>query len=99
MYFQVVRMYDRGVKKDSEALLCEVPELGDLHVAMAGGEALKREAMVAVLRRGGTEQDLVPPLLDAKLQGMAGAGFTLVGLEQEGEQFFMQAWYCREVED
>lgn len=101
MFFNVVRMYDSGARKDSESLMTEIPVMGDLQVSMAtaNGQVSTRDSMVAALRRSATGQDLLPPLYDARLKEMVGTEFTLSGLEQDGERFLIQAWHCRQIED
>lgn len=99
MFFKVVRRYERGVKKENEALEWEVPEIGDLQVATESVDSLTRQSTVATLRRCGIDQGVFPPLYDANLCSMVGTELIFAGLEQEGDQFFVQEWYCREIED
>ncbi|MCQ3000711.1 hypothetical protein NLO98_13205 [Pseudomonas syringae] len=39
--------------------------------------------------------DILPPLLDVQVTGMAQNGMNLTGVEQIGDAFYAQSWWCR----
>lgn len=38
---------------------------------------------------------LLPELYDATVSAMATEGFTLTGIEFDGERWYAQSWWCR----
>ena len=63
------------------------------------GEQLNRTSDIAEIRPAGMPLDAVPlpPLLDARISGMATNAFTLSGLEEIDGCLYAQSWWCREV--
>ncbi|CAB3805844.1 hypothetical protein [Pararobbsia alpina] len=58
---------------------------------------LATQVTVARLRPGGTTKsdELLAPLVDAKLTELSDDSFALTGVEVRGAARFAQAWYCK----
>ena len=60
---------------------------------------LNRHSNVASLRAlQGNAALLLPELYDATVSAMAREGFTLSGIEFDGERWYAQSWWCRALE-
>jgi hypothetical protein len=70
--------------------------LGELTVESELVAELGAQVAVARLKAGGTTkpEDLLPPLVDAKVTELSDETFALTGVEVRGASRFTQAWYC-----
>lgn len=72
---------------------------GELVIINRICEQLNRHSNVASLRPiYGTGRLLLPELFDATLSAMAREGFTLSGIEFDGERWYAQSWWCRPID-
>ena len=71
----------------------------DINIRSQMYEQPNRASDIAELRPQGMSLTAVPlpPLLDARLSGMATNAFTLSGLEEIDGCLYAQSWWCREV--
>ncbi len=72
---------------------------GELIIMNRICEHLNRHSNVASVRpiygAGGL---LLPELFDATVSAMAREGFTLSGIEFDGQRWYAQSWWCRAVD-
>ena len=99
MYFLITRMREKGVAWDWKAIRQTVGIRADINIRNQMCEQLNRTSDIAEIRPAGMPLDAVPlpPLLDARLSGMATNAFTLSGLEEIDGCLYAQSWWCREV--
>lgn len=72
---------------------------GDLTIKNQVCEHLNRHSNVATVRAThGSFALLLPELYDANVSAMAREGFTLSGIQREGEVWYAQSWWCRPVD-
>lgn len=98
MYFLITRMREKGVARDWKVIRQTVGIRGDINIKPQMCALLNRSSEIAELRPQGMPLDSVPlpPLLDARLSGMATNAFTLSGLEEIDGVLYAQSWWCRE---
>lgn len=98
MYFLITRMRDKGVARDWKAIRQAVGIRGDINIRPQMCALLNRSSDIAEILPQGMPLDAVPlpPLLDARLSGMATNAFTLSGLEEIDGVLYAQSWWCRE---
>lgn len=97
MYFEVIRMYTHGVKREPNDVPLSEAVQGDLKIGVERCERVVGHAPRAVLIAPGTRQHLLPPLVNVRVDTMSTRAFTVVGQEQEGGQTYLQTWHCRVV--
>jgi hypothetical protein len=99
MFFVITRMREKGVARDWKAIRQTVGIRGDINIRNQMCTLLNRTSDIAELRSQGMPLDAVPlpPLLDARLSGMATNAFPLSGLEEIDGCLYAQSWWCREV--
>ena len=99
MYFIVTCMRVKGVARDWKAIRQTVGVRADINIRNQMCEQLNRTSDIAEIRPAGMPLDAVPlpPLLDARISGMATNAFTLSGLEEVDGCQYAQSWWCREV--
>jgi hypothetical protein len=69
---------------------------GELIIADRVCEQLNRHSIVASVRPVlGAGALLLPEMFDVTLSAMAREGFTLSGIEFDGERWYAQSWWCR----
>lgn len=72
---------------------------GDLVISNRLCESLNRHSNVASLRPiYGAGKPLLPEIFDATVSAMATEGFTLSGIEFDGERWYAQSWWCRPIQ-
>jgi hypothetical protein len=100
MYFLITRMREKGVARDWKDIRQTSGIRADINIRNQMCEQLNRTSEVAEVRPQGMPLDAVPipPLLDARLSGMATNAFTLSGLEEIDGCLYAQSWWCRDVE-
>jgi hypothetical protein len=98
MYFLITRMREKGVARDWKMIRQTVGIRGDINIRPQMCALLNRSSDIAEIRPQGMPLDAVPlpPLLDARLSGMATNAFTLSGLEEIDGVLYAQSWWCRE---
>jgi hypothetical protein len=71
---------------------------GDLVIRNEVCEALHRHSNVArVTEIYGDRRPLLREMYDATISAMATEGFTLSGIEFDGERWYAQSWWCRPI--
>ncbi len=98
MYFEVIRMYTHGVKREPNDVPLSEAVQGDLKIGVKRCEGAAGHARQAVLVAPGTQQHLLPPLVNVRVDTMSTRAFTVIGHEQEGGQMYLQTWRCRVVQ-
>lgn len=85
-----------GVALDRAQLRAEKPVRGDVHINELEVETLGRCSTIAnIFMTGPMDVAPLPDLLDVRIVGMAQNGFVLNGIEQIGDCFYAQSWWCR----
>ena len=99
MYFLITHMREHGVARSWKDIQGGKPIRGDINIRNQMCQALNRSSDIAAIRPQGMPLDAtpLPPLLDARLSGMATNAFTLSGLEECDGRLYAQSWYCREA--
>ncbi len=95
MYFLIVRRRERGKAIPSDQLSKIQPLRGDIHIGDHHCEALGRVATEAWVFTHSPGQDIIPRLLDAKVNGMAQLGMNINGVEDIDGVLYAQSWWCR----
>lgn len=71
---------------------------GDLVISNQICEGLNRHSNVASVKPiYCAGKLLLPELYDATVSAMATEGFTLSGIEFDGERWYAQSWWCRPI--
>jgi hypothetical protein len=98
MYFLITKMRERGVARSWPEIRRDAGIRADINICNEMCQLLNRDSEIARLRPQSMPLDPVPlpPLLDARLSGMATNAFTLSGLEEVDGVLYAQSWYCRE---
>jgi hypothetical protein len=99
MYFIITRMREKGVARDWKAIRQTGGIRADINIRNQMCDPLNRTSDIAEIRPAGMPLDAVPlpPLLDARISGMATNAFTLSGLEEIDGCLYAQSWWCREI--
>ncbi len=96
MYFKIVPMRDRGIARSWEVIGRDRPIRGDLNIRHEMCKIMNRDSNIARIRPVmPLDPELLPPLIDAFLSGMATNAFTLSGIEEVDGCLYAQSWYCR----
>ncbi|WP_339477393.1 hypothetical protein [Pseudomonas fluorescens] len=96
MHVLVTPMRLRGVALDAKERRRYPAIRGNVMVNSIVCHELGRAANVARVEVGmPLDPDPLPPLLDAKLAGMAVTGFVLSGIEYIDGCAYAQSWWCR----
>lgn len=99
MQFVITPRRNKGVPLQSVPAKRTAAILGDLTIAHRVCESLNRHSNVASLRPVyGAGALLLPELYDATVSAMAREGFTLSGIEFDGERWYAQSWWCRSAQ-
>jgi hypothetical protein len=70
----------------------------DLVISNRIREGLNRHSNVASVKPiYGAGAPLLPELYNATVSAMATEGFTLSGIEFDGERWYSQSWWCRPI--
>lgn len=68
---------------------------GDLTIANRVSDQLHRHSNVASVRAvNGSLNLLLPELYDASISAMTRDGFTVSGIQLEGDVWYEQSWWC-----
>jgi len=100
MQFRVTRMRDRGVRISIKELANQESLVGDLVIYESVEESSKHTVRVAALHGANqTSLDMLPPLYDVAIVGMAPLAFSLRGYERiagrRGTVDVVQEWLVR----
>ncbi len=98
MEYLIVPRRRLGVAVGSKELRRIQPTKGDLQIAELQSEALGRVTVSAwVFVSSPNTPDPLPRLLDVRITGMSTNGMNITGIEQIGDAFYSQSWWCRGV--
>lgn len=87
-----------GVAYDSKTLNRITPIKGDIQIAEMPNDQLGRTTISAWLFSSSPNlPEELPRLLDVRITGMGSTGMNLTGIEQIGDAFYSQSWWCRLV--
>lgn len=95
MYFLLVRRRENGVAIPSDLLRKIKPLRADIHIGDHHSEVLGRVATQAWVFNPTPGPDIIPRLLDAKVNGMAQLGMNINGVEEIDGVIYAQSWWCR----
>jgi hypothetical protein len=96
MHCLITRRRHLGVALSRKELNDAKPFKGDVKISELPNEALGRTTVEAhIMSCVSHAPDLLPRLIDARVTGMGTLGWTISGLEQVGDTFYFQSWWCR----
>lgn len=96
MYFLITLRRHLGVAVPKDQVSKITPYRGDVQIVESQCSALGRMARQAfILSSVGHAPDILPRLLDANVTSLGTQGMNISGIEQVGEAFYFQAWWCR----
>jgi hypothetical protein len=96
MYVLITPRRQMGVAVPKDQLSRITPFRGDVQIVESQSSALGRITREAfILNSVGHAPDALPRLLDAGVTSMGTNGLTISGIEQIGEAFYFQSWWCR----
>ena len=96
MYFLIVRRRERGVAIPAEKLGKIQPIRGDIHIEVTPYSLLGRATTEARIFNSAPGPDIIPRLLEARVNGMAQRGMNITGIEEVDGVLYAQSWWCRE---
>lgn len=93
MYFKIVPMRDRGIARSWEVIGRDRPIRGDVNIRQEMCKVMNRDSNIARIRPVmPLDPELLPPLIDAFLSGMATNAFTLSGIEEADGRLILPLW-------
>ncbi|WP_430317144.1 hypothetical protein [Pseudomonas sp. p1(2021b)] len=95
MYFLLVRRRERGIAIPNEKLAKTKPLRADVHIEYGHSKVLGRPCIEACVFNPTPSGDIIPPLHDACVNGMATLGMNITGLEEVDGVLYAQSWWCR----
>ncbi|WP_448196680.1 hypothetical protein [Pseudomonas putida] len=95
MYFLLVRRRENGVAIPLDRLRKIKPLRADIHIGDHHSEVLGRVGTQAWVFNPTPGPDIIPRLLDAKVNGMAQLGMNINGVEEIDGVMYAQSWWCR----
>lgn len=96
MYVLIIPRRHQGIAIPKEQLSKITPFKGDVQIVESQCSSLGRIATQAfILSSVGHAPDILPRLLDANVTSMGTQGMNISGIEQVGEAFYFQSWWCR----
>ncbi len=96
MYYLITPRRRLGVAIDKADLRNLTPVRGDIHINELHSQALGRTTAEAwIFTSAGGAQDILPRLFDARVTQMGTNGINITGIEQIGDCFYAQSWWCR----
>lgn len=99
MYFEILPLYERGVKRSERDRRVAKRIMGDVHIRLDERGPLGRPSLRASLLNSPIPiANQLPPLYDIRLDGMATLAFIIDGVELVDGCFYQQAWHCKEPE-
>ncbi len=98
MYFNLVRRRERGIAIPSDQLRKIQPLKADIQIGEHHSPLLGRVTTQATVFNCTPGPDVIPPLLDAKVTGMATLGMNITGVEDMDGVLYAQSWWCKVLE-
>lgn len=99
MFFQILPLYELGVKRSQRDRDAFQRVYGDVHIRIEQWTPLGRPTLSAALFKPMPYlPDELPPLYEVRLEGMATLAFVIEGVELVNGCFYQQAWHCKEPE-
>lgn len=96
MYFLITPRRVQGVAIPKDQVSKVTPFKGDVQIVESQSAALGRITRQAFLLSSvGHAPDILPRLLDASVTSLGTHGMSISGIEQIGEAFYFQSWWCR----
>lgn len=95
MQFLVVRRRHLGVAISLKELEKIQPIRADVHIHECRSDALGRCCVEAWVHTSTSTNEVIPPLLDAKVNGVAQLGMNICGIEEVDGALYAQSWWCR----
>ncbi len=96
MYYLITPRRRLGVAYEPKALRKIPPVRGDIQITEMPNDKMGRTTISAWLFSSAPNApDILPPLLDVRITGMGSTGMNLTGVEQIGDAFYAQSWWCR----
>jgi hypothetical protein len=103
MQYEIIPIYERGVRRDWKVLDKLTRISADIHIRKDPFGPLGRESLTAYLHSASLpmsvhqhdEPDDLPPLWDVRLEGMATLAFVIEGVEFIDGRMYQQAWHCK----
>lgn len=96
MHYLITPRRRLGVAVDTKTLRNIQPVRGDIQITEMPNETLGRTTISAHLFKSAPHlPDILPPLLDVRITSMGSTGMNLTGVEQIGDAFYAQSWWCR----
>lgn len=96
MHFDIIPIFERGKRRDWKVLR-GLPRIeGDIQIHNDLQSPLGRASLGAFLFKSAPHlPDVLPPLYDVRLEGMATLAFVIEGVEFVDGQMYQQAWHCK----
>ncbi|MCL8301409.1 hypothetical protein [Pseudomonas mosselii] len=98
MYFHLIRRRELGAAIPADQLRKISPLKVDVQIFEHHSQSLGRVTTQAQVLNRSPGPDIIPPLLDAKVTGMATLGMNITGVEEVDGVLYAQSWWCRAVE-
>lgn len=96
MHFLITPRRRLGVAISKQELRDFEPIKGDIQINECHSPVLGRTTAEAFIFKSSPHiLDALPPLIDVKVTGMGSTGMSLTGVEQVGDAFYAQSWWCR----
>lgn len=96
MYFEILPIYERGVKRSERDRSATKRITGDVQIHLDQWGPLGRHSLCAHLFKSSPNlPDLLPPLYDVRLDGMATLALVIEGVEFIDGCMYQQAWHCQ----
>lgn len=95
MRFIITRRRVLGVAIPKEKLRTAETVRGDIIISECLDPDFGRSVFSAHIFKTHPGPDVIPPLIDVKMTGMAHNGMNLTGVEKIGDTFYAQSWWCR----
>jgi len=95
MYFLITPRRRLGIAISNQDLKMILPVRGDIHFTELEDKQFGRTTISAWVFNPSSGPDILPRLLDARVTGMAQQGMNISGIEQIGDVFYAQSWWCR----
>lgn len=95
MYFDLVRRRERGIAIPADQLRKAQSFRADIQIGEHHSPVLGRVTTQATVFNHTPGPDVIPPLLDAKVTGMATLGMNITGVEEIDGALYAQSWWCR----
>lgn len=100
MHFDIVPIFERGKRRDWKVLRGLPRIAGDIQVRQDQQNPLGRPSLSAYLFKSAPHiPDVLPPLYDVRLEGMATLAFVIEGIEFIEGRMYQQAWHCKFSDD